>query len=47
MVGDSDRDIQAAEKLGIRALRVRKPWEEKGFALEGLNAAVPIILNYK
>lgn len=44
MVGDSDRDIEAAEKLGIRGIRVNKPWENDTKYLGSLREAVEVIL---
>jgi D-glycero-D-manno-heptose 1,7-bisphosphate phosphatase len=44
MVGDSDRDIEAAEKLGIQGIRVNKPWENDTDKLDNLQEAVEVIL---
>lgn len=44
MVGDSDRDILAAEKLGIKGLRVKKPWEKDKMHFLNLMEATEAIL---
>ncbi|MEQ9148753.1 MAG: HAD hydrolase-like protein, partial [Cytophagales bacterium] len=44
MVGDSDRDIISAEKLGIKGLRVNKPWEKNERHFSNLSEAVETIL---
>jgi D-glycero-D-manno-heptose 1,7-bisphosphate phosphatase len=45
MVGDSDRDIESAHKLGIRAIRVNKPWEDSDKNLNNLAEATELITN--
>ena len=45
MVGDSDRDIVAAEKLGIKGIRINKPWENNSENLKNLKEASEFILN--
>ncbi len=44
MVGDSDRDIIAAEKMGIKGLRVNKPWENNKSHFRNLLEASEMIL---
>ncbi len=47
MVGDSDRDIVSAEKVGVKGLRVNKPWEKNVRHFENLSEAVETILKYR
>lgn len=45
MVGDSDRDIVSAEKVGIRGIRINKPWESNPNNQDSLESALKIILS--
>lgn len=44
IVGDSDRDLEAAKKVGVRGIRINKPWE-KEFEFSSLREAVGKIVD--
>lgn len=44
MIGDSDRDIEAANKLGVKGIRVNKPWEDNSRNMKDLKEASAYII---